>query len=159
MAKFIGSDFPNNYNYLRTVVIILLGDKKIRDNAEQNLKDLERFGIDTKRIYSLIGAFKKEYTKISELSHLINELKYDQSKTIQEVVSVLDRKIKESMETIPAINDALLLLFFALVRGTVLENVQIPKEEIMIAEGKLSPKYVWRYQHTLQPYSEYPPLK
>jgi len=130
VAKFIASKHPEKWSHLRNIITMLMGSKEFRDNAEENLKELNKFipQADFNRVQKIYNKYRTIYTKTDIFSSIISNFKHDNTLRATDITDYFESEQQKMMDKVPVVNDVLLLLFFALIKGTILENQLIPKE-------------------------------
>lgn len=125
VAKWIAGKYPAKTSHLKEVLTMLLGSKEFRENAENNLG---------KKNFQLALKYYNKYSKYYALAEYfedkIIQFKGDGTIRASTITKYFEKHQQEMMGKLPVVDEAILRLFFALTRQTVLENQQLPKEVI-----------------------------
>lgn len=136
LSKFLSPvvALPDRYYYVREFVIGACGIPSLRDNMIRNLM---KCGFTREEVEIIINnlikqKFNDAYFWAIRFHDELRELntKYAKENKSSAVEEALRNLIKTCNKNLPMINSLILVFFFALIHGTDLEVVTIPKEKL-----------------------------
>lgn len=131
MSKYLGDASPGGELYLRELAGILASNPEIMLNFDKNFKEWSKYyKVSKSDLLNAPFAHSKEFEELARIKKLLYD-RHVTSKVARQVIVEYGRVYPKKL---PVLNDRLIMFVFLAIKGSYLEGVTIPRQEVWYPE-------------------------